>query len=350
MMNSLIIVSRILTREQVLNSAFSLIFILFTGSFPNAKHSKKKSIFIQGWASFFKHHSDLLRKIIQRLITLETNWVVRFMYNIVDVEEIQTKWNSIILRLFSFRKQGRNQWKKKYIPLFIQLEPLFHNVFEFAPSMAKLQRLWKDSIKWIKLNPLSIVAPNNQDSHYKAIYWSVINIAEWERITPSVRANINIVQILDHSNPAHVISNDCLLWKFIEDGFVLANKRSIINTVLTNVGIPFGSNSTLLTHIIQLADGKETAFNVMANSQGWQRDLIILRICGWPDPITFRMFTVIAFELSDSSYQEKKVGAATPRANFKYSNQYASREIMCKHWSKYRVKAPFEAFFFLGSF
>ncbi len=339
-LESLLIVRRILSIEQTLNFVYSLFFIVFAGSFPVNSNSQKYSVFIQGFASFFKHHCDLLKHTICRLIILEPNWAIRILFNIVDVEKIQDQWNSIILRLFSFRKQGRDQWKKKYLPLFVQLEPLFYNVIEFAPTMKKLQRLWKQSIKWIKLQPLNIVLPQKINSRLDAIYWSIFNIAEWERITSSVRENIHIIQILDAANNAHIIFNDCLIWKFIEDGFVLSNKRSIINTVLTNVGIEFGWNSTLLTYIIQLADAKENTFNVMANSQGWQRDLNILRICGWPDPITFELFTVLGFELSDSCYQEKKVGSSGASSKYKYSNQYVNKEIFCKHWKKYRVKFP----------
>ncbi len=336
---SIHIVSPILSPHEIINYTYRLIFILFTGKILNSHNIslRDNSNFINSWAAFFEYNTNLLKHIISSLIANNNNWYIRLFFNIINVTEVQKTWDNIIIRLFSFRKQGREQWEKKYIPLFIQMNPLFHNVIQFAPSIHKIINLWKQSIKWIKLQPLNIVLPNATNSTMKAIYWNIFNISEWERITPTVRKSMNVLEIVKRTEPAHIIYNDCIIWKFIEDGFNLANKRSVINTVLTNIGIPFGWNSTLLSHIIQLADAKENSFNIMANSQGWQRDLTIFRICGWIDPLTLKLYSVLAFELCDSSYQQKKVGAPGARSNFKYINQYASKVFFCKEWKNYRV-------------
>ncbi len=336
---SILIIRPLLTPNELLNYSYSMIFVLFTGSIINLKNDdlNLNSKFVASFADFFDYHSDLFKDIVTALVQKNNNWYSRLIFNLLNIQKIQNIWNEIILTLFSFRKQGRIQWRNKYLPLFSRLNPLFHQIIEFCPSINQIVRLWKQSIKWIKLHDLQIVLPNHSNADVKAIYWSIFNISEWERFTPSVRKSIDILEITDKSNSDHIIYNDCLIWKFLEDGFVLANKRSIINTVLTNIGISFGANSTLLSYIIQLADSKEDTFSVMANSQAWQKDLTIFRICGWPDPITFELYSVLAFELSDSSFQEKKVGAGGAQSHYKFSNQYVSKEFFAREWKEYRV-------------
>ena len=301
--------------------------------------------FVKAMTGFFVHYSELLTRIIKKMVHTVKGWKETLLGLILNVGRFRKEVRKANLLMKVTNRISRRSWTDNVFNVFQKVNKLLGSTLRVIEPSHVIEELFRKQTCSIpvnifyrfdfKLHDYNSLQTSQYAPFIPSVYVSINDIMLMQLSCPNIRKRMQLLQITKRE--MCIYGQVCLL-KLGTDGFIYNNRRSMIISTLTNVSVIGGELTPSCTDIIQLTTAPENRQNLSLHAQPANWEVMILKYCGILDPHTGGIVMPLIFVCEDTASLEKKLGmnGSAPQTKHCMMLNNFSKDI-CSKWSRWLV-------------